>query len=128
MLTVCTNLLHDYAGDVDALHAAAKDTRDLESRLKALGKGIGDTTVGIFLRELRGIWSLAAQPLSPLALLAAQKIGYLRPDNQSAARALKKLQQIWEEDGQKVDGFADFEAALVREGLHLRRAQSRHSK
>ncbi len=53
--------------------------RDLEQRIKALGKGIGDTTVGIFLRELRGIWPKADPPLSPLALAGAKALGYLRP-------------------------------------------------
>jgi hypothetical protein len=55
LLDACTALTRDYGGSLDALHNAAADTNDLESRLKTLGKGIGDTTAGIFLRELRGI-------------------------------------------------------------------------
>lgn len=130
LLAASTTLLWNYAGDLDKLHAAATDTRDLETRLKALGKGIGDTTVAIFLRELRGIWSRAEPPLSPLALSAAQKLGYLGRGygghgNLSAARALTKLQQVWARDGQAADGFADFEAALVREGLRLRLTEHR---
>lgn len=78
LLDVCAALLRDYGGSLDALHAAASGPRDLETRLKALGKGIGDTTVGIFLRELRGIWDKAAPPLSPLALAAATALGYQR--------------------------------------------------
>jgi hypothetical protein len=122
LLAVCAALLRDYAGDLDTLHAAAADPRDLEARLKALGKGIGDTTVAIFLRELRGIWSKAAPPLSPLALVAAQTLGYLRHSHQATEQALAHLQQKWASDGQPADGFADFEAALVRVGLRLRRA------
>jgi hypothetical protein len=126
LLAVCTTLLRDYAGDLDTLHAAATDPRDLEARLKALGKGIGDTTVAIFLRELRGIWSKAAPPLSPLALAAAQTLGYLRHGRQTSGHALALLQQVWASDRQPAARFSDFEAALVREGLRLRREKSRH--
>jgi len=126
LLAVCTTLLRDYTGDLDTLHAAAADPRDLEARLKALGKGIGETTVAIFLRELRGIWSKAAPPLSPLAMVAAQSLGYLRHGRLTAGHALARLQQVWASDGQPAARFADFEAALVREGLRLRRAESRH--
>ena len=126
LLAVCTILLRDYTGDLDTLHAAAADPRDLEARLKALGKGIGDTTVSIFLRELRGIWSKAAPPLSPLALVAAQTLGYIRHNRQVTEQTLTRLQQVWTSDGQPAADFADFEAALVREGLRLRRAESRH--
>ena len=128
LLAVCATLLRDYAGDLDILHAAAADPRDLETRLKALGKGIGDTTAAIFLRELRGIWSKAAPPLPPLALAAAQTLGYLRHGRQAAEPALTRLQQVWASDGQPAACFADFEAALVREGLRLRRADSRHCR
>lgn len=126
LLAVCTSLLRDYAGDLDKLHGAAADPRDLEAQLKALAKGIGDTTVAIFLRELRGIWNKAAPPLSPLALAAAQTLGYLRHGRLSAGHALAQLQQLWASDGQAAARFADFEAALVREGLRLRREKSRH--
>jgi hypothetical protein len=124
LLAVCTTLLGDYSGDLDILHDAATDARDLEERLKALGKGIGDTTVAIFLREMRGIWSKAAPPLSALALAAAQTLGYLRHGRLTAGHALAKLQQVWANDRQSAARFADFEAALVREGLRLRRAKS----
>lgn len=126
LLAVCATLLRDYAGDLDALHAAASDPHDLEARLKALGKGIGDTTAAIFLRELRGIWSKAAPPLSPPALAAARELGYLRHGREAEGTALEHLQQVWAGDGQAAESFADFEAALVREGLRLRHAESRH--
>jgi len=126
LLEVCAALLRDYGGSLDALHAAAADPRDLEKRLKALGKGIGDTTVGIFLRELRGVWSKAEPPLSPLALAGSHALGYLRPTVDDPARALARLQQAWAADGHAAAGFAEFESALVREGLRLRRLASRH--
>ena len=126
LLAASAALLHDYGGSLDTLHGIAKDSSDLEMRLKALGKGIGDTTVAIFLRELRGIWAKAAPPLSPLALAAAIALGYLLPAADTADRALPMLRQVWAADGQAASGFADFEAALVREGLRLRRLASRH--
>lgn len=127
LLAICTALIHDYGGSLDALHGVSVVPRDLEMRLKALGKGIGDTTVAIFLRELRGIWSKAAPLLSPLALAAAQTLGYLLHSHQTPEQALSRLQQMWASDGQPAASFADFEAALVREGLRLRRAESRQS-
>ena len=126
LLDLCAALMRDYGGSLDALHAAAADARDLENRLKALGKGIGGTTVAIFLRELRGIWPRAVPPLSPLALAAAAALGYLRPAIGNADRALPELRKAWAADGQPAGGFAEFESALVREGLRLRRLASRH--
>jgi hypothetical protein len=126
LLAVCETLIRDYGGNLDTLHGAAADPRDLENRLKVLGKGIGDTTVGIFLRELRGIWTKAKPPLSPLAFSAAAALGYLRPGTDTAEQALPRLQHVWMADGQPATGFADFESALVREGLRLRRQASRH--
>jgi hypothetical protein len=124
LLAVCDALVRDYGGSLDALHDAAAGARDLEIRIKALGKGIGDITVGIFLRELRGIWARADPPLSPLALAAATTLGYLRTGIDDADHALPRLQHIWAVDGQTATSFADFEAALVREGLRLRRQRA----
>jgi hypothetical protein len=121
LLDVCATLMRDYGGSLDALHDAASDARNLENRLKALGKGIGDTTVGIFLRELRGIWARAEPLLSPLALSAAIALGYLPPGTHHPDRTLARLRRLWAADGQPSAGFADFESALVREGLRLRR-------
>jgi len=123
LLEVCAALMRDYGSSLDALHDAAADARDLENRLKALGKGIGDITVGIFLRELRGIWAKAEPPLSPLAFNAAVALGYLQPDKLDPDRALARLRRLWTADGQPAAGFSDFESALVREGLRLRRQQ-----
>jgi hypothetical protein len=57
------DLQEQYAGDLNNLHEKAQDGKDLESRLKQLGKGIGDVTVNIFLRELRTVW-VKARPRS----------------------------------------------------------------
>jgi len=124
LLTVCEALIRDYDGSLDTLHDVAADSRDLENRIKALGKGIGDTTVGIFLRELRGIWGKAEPALSPLAFIAATALGYLRRGARDPERALARLRRLWAADGQAAAGFADFESALVREGLRLRRQRA----
>ncbi len=128
LLSVCTALLQGYGVSLDALHHAAADARDLEVRLKALGKGVGDTTVAIFLRELRGIWAKAEPPLSPLALAAAHALGYLRADTLAPELALVKLRKVWANSGQPAAQFADFESALVREGLRLRRLDACHMR
>ncbi|HQS82068.1 MAG TPA: hypothetical protein PKV42_06345 [Thiobacillus sp.] len=127
LLDMCVALMRDYGGSLDALHDAAADPRDLERRIKALGKGIGDTTVGIYLRELRGIWAKAEPPLSPLAISGATALGYLRAGTPDPDRALARLRHLWETDGQPAAGFADFESALVREGLRLRRLPASES-
>ena len=127
LLDVCGALLRDYGGDLDRLHRAASGPRDLEARLKALGKGIGDVTVGIFLRELRGIWPLADPPLAPLALDAAIRLGYL-PRGSSPDIAMARLKSLWRNGTQTLQSFADFEAALVREGLRQRREAGRRPK
>ena len=124
LLAVGETLMQDYGGSLDTLHDAAADPRDLENRIKALGKGIGDTTIGIFLRELRGFWAKAEPPLSPLALSAATALGYLRPVTLDPNRALASLRRLWAADVQTAAGFADFESALVREGLRLRRQRA----
>jgi hypothetical protein len=123
LLEACNALTRDYGGSLDTLHGAAKDSRDLEDRLKALGKGIGDTTVSIFLRELRGIWAKADPLLSPLALNAATALDYLGAHD--AGHALSRLQKMWANDRQPATRFADFESALVREGLRLRHLAAR---
>ena len=122
LLQVMESLQEKYQGDLERLQAAAADSDDLEARLQALAPGIGPGTVNIFLRELRGIWAKATPPLSPLAQQAAAALGCcppgLRPEE-----ALGVLEKEWQ--AQPVAGFdfADLEAALVRQGLELRRRQ-----
>ena len=125
LLDVCGALVRDYGGSLDTLHGLAADPHDLESRIKALGKGIGDVTASIFLRELRGIWQRADPQLSPLTLTAATELGYLRRGTRDPDRALSRLKEAWATNGQPATRFADFESALVREGIQLRRQASR---
>jgi endonuclease III len=117
LLEVMRHLVDQYHGDLNQLHHAAKDGRDLEIRLQALGKGIGRVTVQIFLRELRDLWSKARPELSHLAVLAAKDLRLLSP---AAARRggsqVEALMEFWNERERKNKTFGDFESALVRLG------------
>lgn len=122
-------LLDSYGGNLNTLHAAAADTADLEQRIMSLGKGIGKVTADIFLRELRGRWPKAEPPLSPLALLAAQALGFLpRRIDDDYSLALTHLRRLWREQGGTAPSFPDFETALVRQGLRLRRRAARSTQ
>jgi hypothetical protein len=99
LLEIATSLKEKY-GSLDSLYAKAKDSRDLEKRLLEF-KGIGPTTVNIFLRELKGIWEKAKPSLSPIAREVASKLGLKR-------EALE---------------LPDVESALVRIGLEFCKAK-----
>ena len=75
LLLVFGNLQEKYRGDLNRLHDAATDSDDLEKRLMGLGKGIGATTVSVFLREMRPVWPKADPEPSPLVRLAMKKLG-----------------------------------------------------
>jgi len=75
LLRVFQSLEAEYGGDLNLLHERASDPIDLEARLKALGKGIGDVTVSIFLRDLRGIWAKAKPRPTPLLQRAMRRLG-----------------------------------------------------
>ena len=66
--------LRDKYGSLDNLYAQSKDSKDLEKRLLEF-KGVGLTTVNIFLRELKEVWEKAKPPLSPLASEVASRLG-----------------------------------------------------
>ena len=72
LLEIAASLEERYSS-LDSLYAAAKDSQDLERRLLGF-KGVGPTTVNIFLRELKGIWEKAKPSLSPIAREVASKL------------------------------------------------------
>lgn len=126
LLAVSQTLLDQYAGDLNQLHAAARDCDDLERRIMALGKGIGPVTTQIFLRELRGRWDKATPSLAQPAFQAARELGYLPKDCYDDDQlALTHLQAVWVKSGASMTSFPDFEAALVRYGLWLRHQKNR---
>jgi hypothetical protein len=75
LLEIFRNLQKKYAGDLNRLYASARGEKDLEEKLKDLGRGIGDTTVSIFLRDMRIAWPKAEPRPSPLVALAMQELG-----------------------------------------------------
>lgn len=125
LLEVCGNLLRDYGASLNQLHAASDDHWDLEAKIMALGKGVGPVTVNIFLRELRGTWPKAQPVLSPLARLAAEKLGLL--SHQEPREALEKLQPVKPHGHRDDFTLPDLEAALVRLGRDFcRRTRCAH--
>jgi hypothetical protein len=117
LLEVSTTLLRDYAGDLNVLHRLAADQADLERRLKQLGKGVGEVTVNIFLREMRGIWP-KAQPLPSAKMIqAAKAFGLIDISLYDGASILNVLKEAAREDGIRPEDFVEFEAALIRFGL-----------
>ena len=74
LLEIFGSLKKNYRGDLNLLNEQAKDPADLERRLKALGKGIGATTISIFLRDMRLTWSKADPKPTPLVQRAMKKL------------------------------------------------------
>ncbi len=114
LLEVMRNLIEKYNGSLNILHDKASDAKDLEKRLKDLGKGIGDVTVSIFLRELRDIWKKANPNPTSLVIFAAKKLGLVKEE--VAGGALKKLENYWAENKIMGESFINFETALLRLG------------
>jgi endonuclease III len=86
----------------------------LENRLKSLGKGIGDVTVRIFLRELRGTWEKAAPDPTSFVIIAAKNLGVI--SNEAVGNALEQLEDFWAENSVTGRSFVNFETALLRIG------------
>jgi endonuclease III len=116
LLEIMRNLKEKHGGDLNQLHKESKDSRDLERNIKDLGKGIGEVTVNIFLRELRGVWERAEPYTSDLVILASKKSGLISSNISSKEKILKKLEILWQKYKIKGENFADFEAALLRLG------------
>lgn len=114
LLGVMRNLLQKYEGSLKVLHRKASDPRDLEKRLKDLGKGIGDTIVNIFLRELRGILEKARPEPSSLVVLAAKNLGIAK--KRAKRVTLEELEDFWRRNEVAGKSFTNFETALLRLG------------
>ena len=118
-LEVMGSLEKKYDGSLNGLHAKASDPRNLEERLKNLGKGIGEVTVNIFLRELRGIWTKAKPLPQDLVITAANNLGFTRSTGatlEERANVLEDLEEVWRSDKVLERSFIDFEAGLLRLG------------
>ncbi|MEA3442911.1 MAG: hypothetical protein U9R04_05510 [Chloroflexota bacterium] len=73
LLEIAADLKEKY-GSLDGLYKQAENSKDLESKLLEF-KGVGTTTINIFLRELKGIWEKAKPQLSPIAKEVASRLG-----------------------------------------------------
>ena len=73
LLEIAASLGEKY-GSLEGLYTQSIDSKDLEKRLLEF-KGVGPTTVNIFLRELKGVWENARPQLSPLAREVAFRLG-----------------------------------------------------
>lgn len=114
LLAVMNNLMKEYGGNLNLLHENASDSLDLEKRLKDLGKGVGEITVSIFLRELRELWKKANPKPTPLVVLAAKNLRITEEENPE--KALEDLKKFWRENGIRGKDFVNFETALLRLG------------
>jgi endonuclease III len=114
LLEVMCKLTEEYKGSLTVLYDNAVDGKDLERRIKGLGKGIGDVTVSIFLRELREIWEKADPNVTDLEVLAAEKLGIVKEDARQSA--LKQLKELWFKNKIEGKSFVDFETSLLRLG------------
>jgi len=119
LLLVMKNLIQKYNGNINRLHQQATDPADLENKLKELGKGIGDVTTSIFLRELRGVWSKADPKPTPLVITGAKNLGIIT--NESPEKALTELKRYWKKNTLKDKSFTNFETALLRWSRNQRR-------
>jgi hypothetical protein len=127
LLDMCKALTEYYGADLTNIESAAANPRDLEQRLKSLAKGIGDVTVNIFLREMRGIWKKADPLPSELVVMAAKDRGIVPAAVKDRGKVLELLREAWKKTGKRAKDFPDFEAALVRVGIELRRRKQRVS-
>lgn len=125
LLEMCTALTENYQADLTNLHSTAVDAKELEQRLKSLAKGIGDVTVNIFLREMRGLWKKADPLPSDLVIMAAKDRGIVPKAVKDRRKVLELLREVWKKAGMRTKGFPDFEAALVRAGIEMRRKKLR---
>ncbi|MDH5482019.1 MAG: hypothetical protein OEY22_03950 [Candidatus Bathyarchaeota archaeon] len=114
LLEVMQNLIEKYNGSLNLLHNLASGTHDLEKRLKDSGKGVGDVTVSIFLRELRGVWEKADPKPTSLVILAAEKLGIITMESTEDSSGL--LKDFWSKNQIAEQCFINFETALLRLG------------
>lgn len=114
LLDLSTALMGKYGGDLNVLHSTTSGPGDLEGRIKALAKGIGDVTVNIFLREMRGIWDNAEPSPSDLVVIAAKHMRLIPARSKDREKILAFLKKKWVDEDMKMKDFPDFEAALLR--------------
>ena len=108
--TLCDVLCERYGGRVCAIADHARTPADLEKALDDL-PGWGPGTVGLFLRELRGVWPLAAPALDPRAVACARHLGLFDDRTHDPLARVRSLSSAAGVDPR------DLEGALVRTAL-----------
>jgi hypothetical protein len=116
VIGVAKKLLEDYNGEIEKLDKISENPDDLERRLQEF-RGVGPVTAKIFLRELRDIWENADPQPTSIEISAAKNLGIIEFEED----ALKRLKDFWSRNAIKGYEFRNFEAALVRLGIELRR-------
>jgi hypothetical protein len=107
---LCDTLGERYGGRVCAIPTGARTPTELEQALDDL-PGWGPVTVGVFLRELRGVWPLAAPALDPRATACAGHLGLIDPRARDPLGRVRALSATAGVDPR------DLEGALVRGAL-----------
>jgi hypothetical protein len=116
VIGISQRLLENYDGDIEQLDKISQNPRDLERLLQEF-RGVGPVTAKIFLRELRGLWRNADPEPTAVEILAAKQLGIIESDE----NVLEKIKEFWKRNSVEGYDFRNFEAALVRLGLKLRR-------
>lgn len=120
IMGVSRKLLEKYDGDVEKLDKISQNPEDLEGRLQEF-RGVGPVTAKIFLRELRGLWKNADPEPTSIEIVATKKLGIIESDE----NALEKLKEFWHKNRVEGYDFRNFETALVRLSLKLRREKTK---
>jgi len=123
LLEVMRNLMERYSGSLTILYDETSDEQDLEKRLMELGKGIGEVTVSIFLRELRDVWEKADPGPTSLVVTVAEELGIIR--GEKTEDPLRQLKDFWSQNRIAGKSFINFETALLRLGKDFRRKKKR---
>jgi hypothetical protein len=103
-----------YDGSVGEIGRRHRDPRELEHALDEL-PGWGPVTIGLFLRELRGVWPGAQPALDPRAADAARHLGLIAPGTKGELARVRHLADLADLD------VRDLEGGLVRLALAHRR-------
>ncbi len=104
-----------FGGDIGEVGRRYAEPAALVAVLDGL-PGWGPVTVGLFLRELRGVWPGARLPLDRRAAEAAHHLGLLTGHDRDELASIRRLARRAKCDER------DLEAALVRVALAHRRA------
>jgi len=107
---LCDVLSERYGGRVCAIPDQVRTAAELEAALDDL-PGWGPVTVGVFLRELRGVWPLAAPALDARAEACVRHLGLL------GARTGDPLDRVRSLSAAAGIDPRDLEGALVRTAL-----------